>query len=278
MYRDIPNAAIRKRARRLIGRDWLRAAVVPGIVMLIVKLAETALEAYVGKWAEVVFALWAAPVTMLGMTCYLLDFWYERPARVRTLFSHIRRLPMMLGMEFFIVLLPAAASVVALIVLLGFYALIPLPLSTIFGIIAIIGVLALVIALIWLEMRLSLSVVYLAENPYDGIFDCLGASWEKAKGHAIEIFCHNFMLTLPISIVAVISELFNRFALNMTSPASAATALIVLSLLSILLESVLHGYIMLATVGQAEFILSERVNELEPETIAVLAGNTDKGD
>jgi len=236
MERIIPNIAIRERAFKLFCRSRGRVLLIPGLVYLVEYLLSELISriadgnALAGSAAELLLS----PITIVGVNCFLLNIWLERRAEVADLTSHVRHSPK-----------------VWLLSLIQFFTL--LAVSLVCGIAIRFSFVA-SLATLYFRLRFSLAYVNLVMEPDDSAIECISASWTYSKKHTLEIFCHCLLLNLPL----IVAEAIAGF-LPQSVPAILPALLIVIP------NFICTGYISLATVGQAEYILSGRTDLFEEQ-------------
>ena len=251
------NREIRARAWELCKADFWKILGASMFISVVTTLCMSVgmLLGALGILMAVAAMLILMPVLEAGMVQFTGDLWNGRYAGIATLFTHTDKVGRIWGIMIQTFLLELVI-ILPIMGLLGVLTLLADSASAAVMVVSIIAAIAMVVTMIWLSIRLSLPVFAMVLNPFAKASECIRISWNVTRGNVLRIFCHMFILALPMIIMEVLLQSFMIF--NQTS----GVVYFILNLASTLLASLFNGYLTLGQYGLAEqLILHPSVNQ-----------------
>lgn len=249
MY-EMSNRSIRQRAWELCRGNFWKIFGASCFISLLVMTC-TVLGMLMGTVGAMMAALATTimmPVLEVGMIQFSGNLWNGEFASVGTLFEHTDKIGRIWGILFQILLreLPvmlAYGAVMACLDLIGEAA--PMAMA----VVSVVVSLAAMVLGGWVAVRLSLPTYALVLNPNLRASECIRTSWNATRGKVWRIFCHIFILMLPMIVLQVLVQSFHFF--NQTSGLAA----FVINFATTLLTSLFNGYLTLGQYGLAQQLI-----------------------
>ncbi len=244
------NREIRGRAWELTRLNFGLILMASFVMSLFSVLGSEALKMMVGASADINFIMTASAVISLLTMIYsllvsvgyyrlILDIWHEEPTGVGVLFQHSRRFGTLLAVSFLMVAnlwVPVMAVI-----------LICTRLDS--SILVAILIICLFIYCIRVALRLSPAITYIALRPEWKATQCLKMAWRASRRHAGGLFCHEFMLSLPLIAVEILLSLFPTLLFQITGRTLNDAASLILGIVTSIITIILTGYITLGNAG-----------------------------
>ena len=244
------NREIRARAWELCRTDFwkiLSASVFVSVVTTVC-MSVGMLLGSLGVMMAAAAMLILMPVLEAGMVQFTGNLWNDRYASIATLFTHTDKVGRIWGIMLQTLLLELVIML-PVMGLLGALTLLADSASAAVMVAGIVMAIAMVIAMFWLTIRLSLPLFAMVLNPFARASECIRISWNATRGNARRIFCHMFILALPLIIMEALLQSFMIF--NQAS----GIVYFILNLASTLLASLFNGYLTLGQYGLAEQLI-----------------------
>lgn len=244
------NREIRARAWELCRTDFwkiLSASVFVSVVTTVC-MSVGMLLGSLGVMMAAAAMLILMPVLEAGMVQFTGNLWNDRYASIATLFTHTDKVGRIWGIMLQTLLLELVIML-PVMGLLGVLTFLADSASAAVMVAGIVMAIAMVIAMFWLTIRLSLPLFAMVLNPFARASECIRISWNATRGNARRIFCHMFILALPLIIMEALLQSFMIF--NQTS----GVVYFILNLASTLLASLFNGYLTLGQYGLAEQLI-----------------------
>ena len=243
------NREIRARAWALCRADFWKILGASVFVSVVTTLCMSVgmLLGMMGILMAVAAMLILMPVLEAGMVQFTGNLWNDRFASISTLFTHTDKVGRIWGIMIQTFLLELALilpfmGVIGILTLLGGN-------SVAIMIIYVAVAVVMIVAMFWLSIRLSLPVFAMVLNPFSKASECIRISWNVTRGNVRRIFCHMFILSLPLIIMEALLQSFMIF--NQTSN----VVYFILNLASTMLASLFNGYLTLGQYGLAEQLI-----------------------
>jgi len=232
------------------------------------------------------------PVLEVGFMQYFANIWRgRRPRLFHSMFCHTRRilrlwgimlltaliviaiaLPWLIGMvavnaSMFSFIGEVTATVVtegaatmpteaaieaATMEILNAIAANPMPL-----LITVLLVLLMYFVLIWISLRLSLTLPAFILNPERRAGQCIRLSMRASKGNSWRIFCNGFMLGLPMFIASILIALLDSALINVENQ----IIVIAVGIITALIQLLFAAYVMLGQFGLARQLLRKHTGK-----------------
>lgn len=244
------NREIRARAWELCRTDFwkiLGASVFVSVVTTVC-MSIGMLLGSLGVMMAVAAMLILMPVLEAGMVQFTGNLWNDRYAGIATLFTHTDKVGRIWGIMLQTLLLELVIML-PVMGLLGVLTLLAGSASAAVMVVSIVVAIVMIVAMIWLTIRLSLPLFAMVLNPFARASECIRISWNATRGNVRRIFCHMFILALPLIIMEALLQSFMIF--NQTS----GVVYFILNLASTLLASLFNGYLTLGQYGLAEQLI-----------------------
>lgn len=244
------NREIRARAWELCRTDFwkiLSASVFVSVVTTVC-MSVGMLLGSLGVMMAAAAMLILMPVLEAGMVQFTGNLWNDRYASIATLFTHTDKVGRIWGIMLQTLLLELVIML-PVMGLLGVLTLLADSASATVMVVSIIVAIVMIVAMFWLTIRLSLPLFAMVLNPFARASECIRISWNATRGNARRIFCHMFILALPLIIMEALLQSFMIF--NQAS----GIVYFILNLASTLLASLFNGYLTLGQYGLAEQLI-----------------------
>ena len=244
------NREIRARAWELCRTDFwkiLSASVFVSVVTTVC-MSVGMLLGSLGVMMAAAAMLILMPVLEAGMVQFTGNLWNDRYASIATLFTHTDKVGRIWGIMLQTLLLELVIML-PVMGLLGALTFLADSASAAVMVAGIVMAIAMVIAMFWLTIRLSLPLFAMVLNPFARASECIRISWNATRGNVRRIFCHMFILALPLIIMEALLQSFMIF--NQAS----GIVYFILNLASTLLASLFNGYLTLGQYGLAEQLI-----------------------
>lgn len=244
------NREIRARAWELCRTDFwkiLSASVFVSVVTTVC-MSVGMLLGSLGVMMAAAAMLILMPVLEAGMVQFTGNLWNDRYASIATLFTHTDKVGRIWGIMLQTLLLELVIML-PVMGLLGVLTFLADSASATVMVAGIVMAIAMVIAMFWLTIRLSLPLFAMVLNPFARASECIRISWNATRGNVRRIFCHMFILALPLIIMEALLQSFMIF--NQAS----GIVYFILNLASTLLASLFNGYLTLGQYGLAEQLI-----------------------
>ena len=244
------NREIRARAWELCRTDFwkiLSASVFVSVVTTVC-MSVGMLLGSLGVMMAAAAMLILMPVLEAGMVQFTGNLWNDRYASIATLFTHTDKVGRIWG----IMLQTLLLELVIMLPVMGLLGALTLLADSASAAVMVAGsvmAIAMVIAMFWLTIRLSLPLFAMVLNPFARASECIRISWNATRGNVRRIFCHMFILALPLIIMEALLQSFMIF--NQAS----GIVYFILNLASTLLASLFNGYLTLGQYGLAEQLI-----------------------
>lgn len=262
------NKEIRRRAWELcranfgtiLGASFLISLISSLMINITYLLGESILSSFL----SIGFVILNAIMT-LGMVRFILNIWHGQPAPLSLLFSQKHRLGTSILCGLLIILLSVGIMIAAFIP-----SSVCLAVSETFGIImTVVTTIVMLFLIIWIGLRFEMTTACIVLRPSLGATDCMRTAWRASKGKVGRLFCNAFVLNLPLFIAQALLMGYQIF-LGIRGQSLNLFGALMLDIASMLISSLLTGYIALGTYALHEQLLDDYA-PIEPESIELPA-------
>lgn len=257
------NREIRKQAWKLCKENFWRilgASFLTSLIStLLVSIASVTGSPVLLFVAEIALMVISVLMT-LGMVRFILDIWNGQPTSISVLFSQKSRFwtsvcsGLLIGLISLAIMLPVGLLCVAISSVS----------ETVGLVLTVILMIAACVLLVWIMLRYEMITTCIVLNPSMRATECMRTTWRASKGNIGRLFCNALVLNLPLLVAQMLLIGYQVF-LSMNGQALNFFGSLLLDVASLLISSLLTGYIALGT-----YALHEQLLSTQPETATAI--------